>query len=80
MYFRMDLAKILDRHVFFYVGLNGHLNFLYFQPCVVFCGHPSLRFGDAVHFIEMWGNNPNNSIIFTGILKYHLLCYGRVSI
>ncbi|KAL5292304.1 INTS9.2 family protein [Megaselia abdita] len=35
------------------------------QPCVVFCGHPSLRFGDAVHFIEMWGNNPNNSIIFT---------------
>ncbi|XP_055845527.1 integrator complex subunit 9 [Episyrphus balteatus] len=35
------------------------------QPCVVFCGHPSLRFGDAVHFIEMWGSNPNNSIIFT---------------
>lgn len=32
---------------------------------MVFCGHPSLRFGDAVHFIEMWGNNPNNSIIFT---------------
>lgn len=40
--------------------------FLFQKPCVVFCGHPSLRFGDAVHFIEMWGNNPNNSIIFTG--------------
>lgn len=36
------------------------------QPCVVFCGHPSLRFGDAVHFVELWGNNPQNSIIFTG--------------
>lgn len=35
------------------------------QPCVVFCGHPSLRFGDAVHFIELWGNNPQHTIIFT---------------
>ncbi|RXG67625.1 Integrator complex subunit 9 [Armadillidium vulgare] len=35
------------------------------QPCIVFCGHPSLRFGDAVHFIEMWGNNPLNAILFT---------------
>lgn len=35
------------------------------QPCVVFCGHPSLRFGDAVHFVEMWGSNPLHAIIFT---------------
>lgn len=35
------------------------------QPCVVFCGHPSLRFGDVVHFIEVWGNNPQHTIIFT---------------
>lgn len=35
------------------------------QPCIVFCGHPSLRFGDIVHFIEMWGNNPLHTIIFT---------------
>lgn len=35
------------------------------QPCVVFCGHPSLRFGDVVHFIELWGSNPLNTIIFT---------------
>jgi len=41
------------------------VNSEYRQPCVVFCGHPSLRFGDAVHFIEIWGNNPNNLIIFT---------------
>ncbi|XP_050690206.1 integrator complex subunit 9-like [Eriocheir sinensis] len=37
----------------------------YRQPCIVFCGHPSLRFGDAVHFIDMWGNNPQNAILFT---------------
>lgn len=35
------------------------------QPCVVFCGHPSLRFGDVVHFIELWGSNPQHTIIFT---------------
>uniref|UniRef100_A0A182IP84 Uncharacterized protein n=1 Tax=Anopheles atroparvus TaxID=41427 RepID=A0A182IP84_ANOAO len=35
------------------------------QPCVVFCGHPSLRFGDAVHFVELWGSNPLHTIIFT---------------
>ncbi|XP_020706794.2 integrator complex subunit 9 isoform X4 [Athalia rosae] len=37
----------------------------YRQPCVVFCGHPSLRFGDAVHFVQMWGNSAQHTIIFT---------------
>lgn len=35
------------------------------EPCVVFCGHPSLRFGDVVQFIELWGNNPRNCVVFT---------------
>lgn len=35
------------------------------QPCVVFCGHPSLRFGDSVHFIELWSSNPQHTVIFT---------------
>ncbi|XP_054721142.1 LOW QUALITY PROTEIN: integrator complex subunit 9-like [Uloborus diversus] len=35
------------------------------SPCVVFAGHPSLRFGDCVHFMELWGSNSNNVIIFT---------------
>lgn len=35
------------------------------QPCVVFCGHPSLRFGDSVHFIELWSSNPLHTVIFT---------------
>lgn len=44
------------------------------QPCVVFCGHPSLRFGDAVHFIELWGSNPLHTVIFTGkLLNYFRL-------
>ena len=37
----------------------------YRQPCVMFCGHPSLRFGDVTHFVELWGSNPNNTIVFT---------------
>ncbi|RLU21019.1 hypothetical protein DMN91_007635 [Ooceraea biroi] len=37
----------------------------YRQPCVVFCGHPGLRFGDAVHFVQLWGNNPLHTVIFT---------------
>ncbi|XP_018344280.1 PREDICTED: integrator complex subunit 9 [Trachymyrmex septentrionalis] len=37
----------------------------YRQPCVVFCGHPSLRFGDAVHFVQLWGGNPLHTVIFT---------------
>lgn len=38
----------------------------YRQPCVIFCGHPSARFGDVVHFIQLWGQNPLNTMIFTG--------------
>ncbi len=39
----------------------------YQVPCVVFAGHPSLRSGAAINFIRKWGNNSNNSIIFTGL-------------
>ena len=31
----------------------------------MFAGHPSLRFGEVIHFIELWGNNANNTIVFT---------------
>uniref|UniRef100_A0A0N5ADZ1 Beta-Casp domain-containing protein n=1 Tax=Syphacia muris TaxID=451379 RepID=A0A0N5ADZ1_9BILA len=34
-------------------------------PCVIFCGHPSLRLGDAVNFLEMWGSDARNAIIMT---------------
>uniref|UniRef100_T1JKD7 Beta-Casp domain-containing protein n=1 Tax=Strigamia maritima TaxID=126957 RepID=T1JKD7_STRMM len=35
------------------------------SPCIMFSGHPSLRFGDAVHFIELWGGSGNNTVVFT---------------
>ena len=38
------------------------------SPCVVFTGHPSLRYGDAVHFLELWGGDNKNTIIFIGTL------------
>lgn len=34
-------------------------------PCVIFCGHPSLRLGDSIHFLEMWGSESRNAIIMT---------------
>ncbi|GFO12839.1 integrator complex subunit 9, partial [Plakobranchus ocellatus] len=34
-------------------------------PCIMFAGHPSLRMGDIVHLIELWGNSSANTIIFT---------------
>jgi len=34
------------------------------SPCIVFTGHPSLRFGDVVHFIQLWGKSSSNTIIF----------------
>lgn len=34
-------------------------------PCIVFTGHPSLRMGDVIHFIELWGKSSSNTIIFT---------------
>ena len=35
-------------------------------PCIVFTGHPSLRFGDAVHFMELWRSSSANLVVFTG--------------
>ena len=43
------------------------------MPCIMFTGHPSLRMGDVVHFMENWSQNPANCIIFTG--NYHLYRY-----
>jgi integrator complex subunit 9 len=37
----------------------------YKQPCVVFAGHPSLRYGDAVHFVQLWKASAANLIVFT---------------
>lgn len=45
-------------------GVHDGLSSTFKKPCIVFAGHPSLRFGDAVHFVELWKNFATNSIIF----------------
>ncbi len=47
---------------YFADGFNRDLHI----PCVTFVGHPSLRFGDVVHLLELWGKSSANTIIFTG--------------
>lgn len=34
-------------------------------PCVLFTSHPSLRFGDVVHFINLWGQSSKNLLVMT---------------
>ncbi|TRY86737.1 hypothetical protein DNTS_029018, partial [Danionella cerebrum] len=48
-----------------YPSIHGDFSSDFRQPCVVFTGHPSLRFGDVVHFMELWGKSSLNTIIFT---------------
>eukprot|EP01129_Flabellula_baltica_P003495 TRINITY_DN13248_c0_g1_i1.p1 TRINITY_DN13248_c0_g1~~TRINITY_DN13248_c0_g1_i1.p1 ORF type:complete len:648 (+),score=125.18 TRINITY_DN13248_c0_g1_i1:143-2086(+) len=33
------------------------------EPCVVFTGHPSIRFGDTVTLLNNWKGNPKNTLI-----------------
>ncbi|KAK2180539.1 hypothetical protein NP493_439g04033 [Ridgeia piscesae] len=42
-------------------GFNNDLK----TPAVVFTGHPSLRFGNVVHFLELWGKSSSNTLIVT---------------
>lgn len=48
-----------------YSSITSKFNDEFIQPCILFASHPSLRFGEACHFVEMWKNSPNNSFIFT---------------
>ncbi|XP_016317140.1 integrator complex subunit 9-like [Sinocyclocheilus anshuiensis] len=51
-----------------YPSIHGDFSSEFWQPCVVFTGHPSLRFGDVVHFMELWGKSSLNTIIFTDLM------------
>ena len=53
-------------YTLFYRFKDG-LSSCFKTPCIVFTGHPSLRYGDVVHFIELWGKSSGNTIIFTGM-------------
>uniref|UniRef100_K1PRM0 Integrator complex subunit 9 n=1 Tax=Magallana gigas TaxID=29159 RepID=K1PRM0_MAGGI len=48
-----------------YLNIHDGLQNDFKSPCIVFAGHPSLRMGDVVHFIELWGKSTSNTILFT---------------
>lgn len=50
---------------FEWISVDGFYNEMR-TPCVIFTGHPSLRFGDVVHFMGLWAKSTQNTIIFTG--------------
>jgi len=53
------------KRVFMYESIHSSFSTEYKVPCVAFVGHPSLRIGDAVYFMELWGNNPKNAVILS---------------
>ena len=46
-------------------SITSKFNDEFIQPCILFASHPSLRFGEACHFVELWKNSPANAFIFT---------------
>ncbi|XP_062567093.1 integrator complex subunit 9-like, partial [Saccostrea cucullata] len=48
-----------------YTNIHDGLQNDFKSPCIVFAGHPSLRMGDVVHFMELWGKSSSNTILFT---------------
>ena len=70
--FRISVRVVRCEHLclatkqgYFMVFADG-LSGCFKTPCVVFTGHPSLRYGDVVHFMELWGKSSGNTVIFTG--------------
>ncbi|KAH7725425.1 hypothetical protein AAVH_06875 [Aphelenchoides avenae] len=58
-----ELAK--SGRIKVYSTIHDSFSREYRSPCVVFTGHPSLRIGDAVHFLDMWGSDTRNVVILT---------------
>eukprot|EP00047_Mylnosiga_fluctuans_P020724 m.95563 g.95563 ORF g.95563 m.95563 type:complete len:578 (-) comp8606_c0_seq2:256-1989(-) len=44
-------------------SLNEDFLRAYREPCVVFADHPSLRMGDAIHFLKLWRANANSAVV-----------------
>lgn len=45
------------------------------SPCIVFCGHPSLRMGETVALVEKFKTNPRNTVLFTEPLWNAKRCF-----
>ncbi|EGC28355.1 hypothetical protein DICPUDRAFT_160278 [Dictyostelium purpureum] len=39
-----------------------HSHFQTSEPCIIFAGHPSCRFGDVTTLIKQYGDNPKNTV------------------
>ncbi|CAI9739197.1 Hypothetical predicted protein [Octopus vulgaris] len=48
-----------------FTNIHSGLSNSFKSPCIVFAGHPSLRMGDVVHFLELWGKSSANAVMFT---------------
>jgi len=57
-----ELVK--NGRVVHYPNLHEGFSNSFKSPCIVFTGHPSLRFGDALHFINLWGQSSSNTVLF----------------
>ena len=71
--FQQHFCFIVKRQIFFFLTLIDGLHEEMKTPCVVFTGHPSLRVGNVVHFLELWGGSSSNTIIITGNLRFQNL-------
>uniref|UniRef100_A0A914HXU0 Beta-Casp domain-containing protein n=1 Tax=Globodera rostochiensis TaxID=31243 RepID=A0A914HXU0_GLORO len=60
-FFHSELARTGRIRV--YDSLHGPFSRDCRQPCVVFAGHPSLRIGEIVQLLDLWGGMSRNAII-----------------
>ncbi|KAK9766980.1 Integrator complex subunit 9, variant 2 [Basidiobolus ranarum] len=56
---------IANEKLSYYPNLSEAFGRNFKEPCIIFAGHPSLMVGDVTRFIDMWKNDPKNTIIFT---------------
>ncbi|KAL7076102.1 hypothetical protein ACQ4LE_004776 [Meloidogyne hapla] len=52
-----------NRRIRVYDSLHGPFSKECRQPSIVFAGHPSLRIGEIVHLLDLWGGNSKNAIM-----------------
>ncbi|ORY00863.1 hypothetical protein K493DRAFT_99689 [Basidiobolus meristosporus CBS 931.73] len=56
---------IANEKLSYYPNLSEAFGRNFKEPCIVFAGHPSLMVGEITRFIDMWKQDPKNTIIFT---------------
>ncbi|KAI6218686.1 Beta-Casp domain-containing protein [Aphelenchoides fujianensis] len=47
------------------ITVSGEISRDFRTPCVVLTGHPTMRIGNVVHFMELWAGDEKNAIICT---------------